>query len=141
MNKERLLKLADFLDELDDSKFNFSHVIEKYDTENNCGTVCCAMGWVPVVFPDIVKWCGGDDVYNPNNVELINVSGFSNYVDVAKLLFDIPREDASSLFTPKLQDKIIGKYECDLPIVDHDATPDEVANLIRKYVDLITNLD
>jgi hypothetical protein len=140
MNKERLLKLAEFLDGLDDSKFNFAHVVETYNPLNCCGTVCCAMGWTPVVFPDIVKWCGGDDVYNHNNICLIKGSGSPSYVDVATHLFDIPREDASGLFTPTLQYEIICRYERDLPIVGHDATPDEVADLIRKYVELITNL-
>lgn len=50
MNKARLLKVARFLDTLTPDKWDFSQYVTAY--ENGCGTVCCALGWCPTIFPE-----------------------------------------------------------------------------------------
>jgi hypothetical protein len=46
---EKLTRWADFLEKLPPEKFNINNWVSKH--ENGCGTVCCAAGWLPVVFP------------------------------------------------------------------------------------------
>ena len=53
----RLRKLHDFLMVLPNSKFFFDRWIHKF--ENNCGTVCCAAGWMPTVDPRNWEWTWG----------------------------------------------------------------------------------
>jgi hypothetical protein len=48
---EKLLKLCDFLDSLKDEQFDFSSWTSARD-EHDCGTVCCAAGWIPAAFPE-----------------------------------------------------------------------------------------
>ncbi len=65
MNAKRLLKLADFLDKLPRAKFDFG-VIAMQDGKpmlealkagkERCGTVACAIGWMPAVFPRSLRW-------------------------------------------------------------------------------------
>ena len=55
---ERLLKIADFLEELPPEKFNFRDYVS--ESKNDCGTVCCAIGWLPKIFPEDFYWI------NPN---------------------------------------------------------------------------
>ena len=52
----RLNKLADFLQKLPRTHFDFSRVCDliKPSKTNQCGTVGCAMGWTPTVFPRLI---------------------------------------------------------------------------------------
>lgn len=55
--QKRLIKLADFLDELREDKFDFDtmcQIVKKPD-DHTCGTATCALGWCPNVFPNLVK--------------------------------------------------------------------------------------
>ena len=55
---DRLLRLAKFLEKLPRRKFDFAELVA--DTEKrhgkDCGTVCCAVGWTPAVFPKLISW-------------------------------------------------------------------------------------
>lgn len=61
MNRERLLKMADFLEQVDEQLFDLSDLIN-YDRDNPnfedfvllkpCGTTGCAVGHMPHIFPD-----------------------------------------------------------------------------------------
>lgn len=54
---DRLEQLATFLYRLDDKAFCFASICEAHNaTEPECGTVACAIGWTPRVFPDLVGW-------------------------------------------------------------------------------------
>ena len=54
---EILQKLVAGLRTLRPSEFLYSSFVTKYDTENQCGTVCCAWGWMPKFVPEAgVKW-------------------------------------------------------------------------------------
>jgi hypothetical protein len=56
MNKERLLKLADFLDALPPERFNYGSWVGddwKGMQDLSCGTTACALGWATTI-PEIV---------------------------------------------------------------------------------------
>lgn len=127
MDKVKLLKLASFLRELPPKEFNFGDVVTEWDDKRECGSICCAIGWTPKVFPDEVQWWQG------SSVELIDRAGDADavgYVEVAALLFDISQNDAINLFSPR------GRPRRGLPPCNADATPCEVADLIELYVKL-----
>jgi len=136
MNTERLLKLADFLDDLAPEKFDFSRVIHR------CGTVGCAIGWTATVFPELVglsileeqdhsdekdqytwktgvKWLGTE---NP---------GWAghNYAWVAEKLFDISMQEGFKLFTCDQRRQWTAESS-----LDALATPKEVAQSIRQFI-------
>ncbi len=66
LGAQRLNELADFLEKLPMGKFDYDSII---DTKGegyveslsrvmspNCGTTCCAMGWMPAVWPHYWHW-------------------------------------------------------------------------------------
>lgn len=56
--KRRLQKLANFLNNLPEEKFNFEDVITKSNGKA-CGTVGCAIGWLPAISSKFAwKQCG-----------------------------------------------------------------------------------
>lgn len=52
----RLTRLANYIDNLDKTQFYFGAFIEKFDENNSCGTMCCAAGWLPILYPNAFKW-------------------------------------------------------------------------------------
>ncbi len=50
MNKERLLKLAEFLKTVPREKFDMNVWASDDATKNNCGTAGCAVGWAATCF-------------------------------------------------------------------------------------------
>lgn len=57
IQKERATKLAKFLRQLPEYKFNFTSltspgVFTLDDLVHGCGTSACAVGWMPYVFPE-----------------------------------------------------------------------------------------
>lgn len=106
---DRLKALATFLEKLPVKKFNFRTIVSEAKEKSLCGTVCCALGWMPKVSPDAAKWVkaphesGGHD---PLLLETADKSGyFKSYYaweyDVsAHRLFNVTCEDASYLFAP-----------------------------------------
>lgn len=133
MNSERLLKLAEFLENnVPDEKFDMDLVIQKcksVEDAKTCNSVCCAIGWTPHVFPDLVEYVRDtteEEVdskgYPYISLRLINGSeAMLDYLTVAERLFDISSNGAEDLFNPW-----------------HDAdgrpTPQMVAKEIREYV-------
>jgi len=155
MNKKRLLKLADFLDELPRKLFDFGTVAyaEKGLTPKQalkagpkCGTVGCAMGWAPVVFPRLLKYVKETDI-DPTDqfadptqifIELRDKSAIldewtqHDYSTIASEIFDIPNDDANALFTPDYTSfNSVPALETGL---SDKATPKQVAKRIRRYV-------
>lgn len=114
----RLLKLADFLDTLKTKQFNFDSCIDGRDN-HGCGTVCCAIGWTPAVFPELVDW---DDPCLTS----------WNFDQIAYRLFDIGDDAITYLFVP-------GFLTCDTTNrfgkrLSRNTTPGVVARRIRKFV-------
>lgn len=163
MNIENFNKLIQFLNNLEKEKFNLSTVVNKYDFINDCGTVCCAVGW----FPNIFQNCSWKTYENHDFVDVElnyeeerernNVRGF---VNVAASLLEIPHLHASCLFSPYEESICIsnngnidigGKYCVDyneafeirckqadmkpLTLCGRDSSPKEFANLLKSYVE------
>ena len=75
MNVDKVLKLADFLDNLPEKYWDFGKIMacdelyfeetvsHNFQEEPNCGAVGCAVGWAPAAFPDELMW-------HNNNVQL-----------------------------------------------------------------------
>lgn len=122
---QRLLKLADFLDTLPREKFDFS-VITCVDGlplldalkagKKRCGTVACAVGWMPAVFPRAFKWtdCGA---VLPRSSQADGMN-----LDAAGRFFGLDYADTVGLFSP--EDSGLG----------YSATPKQVARHIRRFV-------
>ena len=155
MNKERLNKLADFLDGLDSDKFDYSNVVTKFDSEQSCGTVscgtvCCAMGWTPLVFPELVHWSTKGDFGITELRHLIDGEVSTSYSKIGESIFGIDNADVHGLFDPCGQFKIRERYDTGddnpfdsqrFPDLGMFAKPKQVAQLIRNYIELIDSID
>lgn len=104
-----------------------------------CASVACAIGWTPLVFPELVKWrrrslrCSPDNFYGDFNVEYIKDPSISGYVDVAMKLFNLEHDTALGLFTPGRQ-KFISDHH--LRNVGSGASPKRVAKMLREFLEL-----
>lgn len=116
---DRLEKMIKFLEELPPKKFDFGTVVRSRD-ENDCGTVCCAMGWTPEIFKGelLIGW---DEIQN------------YNYDAWAKKIFGMSEMIADSLFCPNAQEEV----HPDLRILSRDASPKSVAAMLTKFVHLV----
>jgi len=94
MQTERLLKLADFLEQLPDKKFNINYIV--YKRRETCVSVACAIGWMPAVFKEL-KWEGYDSIVWPDNEELNSIKYNKNFA-VARVFFDIDVNLCNYLF-------------------------------------------
>lgn len=103
----RLLKLADFLEELPPEKFNFFKVVSRGEHNGHtCATVACAIGWTPKVFPRLVKWhyLKGIAYFQVRNLKDEQLPG-GECSGVAMYLFGITNEEAS-MFLPYKYEKL-----------------------------------
>jgi hypothetical protein len=128
MNVERLRKLEAFLRELKLEQFDFVNVVSQWDSDD-CGTVCCAMGWTPEVFPELVKW---GEVTSIINITDDPDAEEDNYKLLAMTIFKISYIHATGLFTPGYQDLLGPNFK---PL-EGEATPWEVADLINQYIEV-----
>jgi len=127
MKYKRMEKLADFLDKLPRRQFYFGDIIDTWDWKKGCGSVCCAIGWTPMVFPKFIKW-----TESKGNVETEKNYG---YVRVAAETFGITPSHAKDLFTPGTQ------VNLNLNYLNGDSTPKQVAKMLRKYMKKVRNGD
>ncbi len=138
MKKKRLLKLAEFLEKLPRAKFDFGTTVLEWDGGKTCGTVCCAIGWTPTIWPELVEWVhGGVSIKD-------SVNGYDGFDDIAKELFGISRSDTWSLFSESTSEwDMFGENKkrserfnkLKLKRLDSRATPKQVAKNIRLYVE------
>lgn len=122
IHKTRLRKLIAFLRKLPRKKFDFGDV--RY--EDKCGTVACAIGWTPEVFPRLVTT--GD---SGCSLELDGKR--RHFADIAEGIFGIPWRYADYIFQPNTQDMVNIK----LKPCDSDATPKQVAKMLEKFLALV----
>lgn len=134
--KQRLLKLADFLDKLPPKRFNFSSWVGhswEGKADLSCGTNACAMGWATTInefrelglrlidsdsepsFPAIVK----------NNRPAYLYDSHLDPELAAKEIFGLSSKDFIYLFIPSrdARDRLRG-----------NASAKDVSNRIREYV-------
>ena len=111
--------MADFLDKLPKKKFNFRRVVTQY--EDGCGTVCCAIGWLPKVFPR--KWGWG---INPWSVmDIFDKSqGYYSGHSGTMAFFNLSLGQYAYLFLPNYNSKSLSV----------NTTAKIVARRIRKFV-------
>ena len=96
MRKDRLKKLADFLDKLPTEKWDFSTIATGNTT---CPSAACAIGWLPTIFPKSnIKLCR-DESRSYWNLDVF-YKGRLNFA-AATMFFDIPLTIALSLFDPE----------------------------------------
>lgn len=142
-NRSNLLKLIDFLKVLDESSFDFSKIAVANEPEPHCGSVCCAMGWTPRVFPDLIEWCNLRKLYGGKTTLDVQSKGgrYFSYDEVAQFLFGdlFTNNEWSDIFSPfgriglsYIKGSIKTFPDSDenftiLPYVGEDATPKQVA--------------
>lgn len=130
MNKERLLRLADFLEkEVPEKKFNMKtffsdNVNSLYDLQHKCGTTACALGWMCVI-PEFRALGWNRNVRN-GLPALGNLRGF----DAANHFFDISIGTSRHFFDFDGYDENGDQTD----IYRHDERPRDVARRIRAYV-------
>jgi len=124
---DKLEKLAAFLDTLPPEKFDFS-VVRDNNGHSGCGSVGCAIGWTPEVFPDEVT---AGECCVVRNSKLGRAHLHDHYVDVAVSLFGMPQNEAALLFTALDESDDLPPW---LPEkLGEEATAREVAESIRLY--------
>lgn len=133
INKTKLLKLIDFLKNLPEEKFYFGSVVDSFDKENNCGTVCCAIGWLPAIFPDEIEWYQEVRFAGENFLAHKETNHFVNYAKAATLVFNIPEEIAEGLFSPSSQTCV----HKDLPDLDEKSYSVDVAEMLQDFIWLV----
>ena len=129
IERKRLEKLIGFLKKLKPEKFNFGSVISKWDRKHECGSVCCAIGWTPVIFPNLIKW-------NHNSLLSLAIKKTGNgrsFGWIASYLFGIDFRISTSLFSPQDQDDV---HE-NLKRLPEEATPKAVAKMLEKFLKLV----
>lgn len=115
MQSKRLLKLANFLLNLNPKKFDLNEVIASdikmqdnpSEILNECGTVGCAVGWCPSVFPKLVGikyYCSVGPSWGEQN-QLYRVFDKKHpdaieYDRFASVFFGITESEAEYLFYP-----------------------------------------
>jgi len=135
LHAERLMKLARFLyNVLPPEKFNFGNVLKGRDVPNetfSCGTVGCAIGWAPVVFPLELRYVKRSASSTPH-VEDANGVVWDVHCCGASLavrdFFGISEVAAIALFAPGVQ------MNLDLPVLHSESSAPDVAKNIATFV-------
>lgn len=136
IHKERLLELASFLDIVPPEKFDFKVVIKGPDVPRrqlDCGSVACAIGYLPAVFPELVTTeahARGFSVI-PSDPAWKRQYGWSVslHVQTAKHIFGTTTEESHYLFTPDPDDGY-----ANIQLLPATATAQQVAERIRSFV-------
>ncbi len=133
MNKERLLKLADHLEtgQLIHERFNFQWF--NFGLRTNppiagCGSIGCAIGEMPGVFPEDWAFQGNrDEDITPQ----LRIGSSGAEFEDARIYFSLDHmTEVFRLFSPIAQyPELFGGIE-----LDHNATKEQVAANIRAFV-------
>lgn len=108
--RNRFLRLASFLEALPNRKFNIYDWVRQKNRTGDCGSVCCAIGWLPVVFPRQWKYrqeCGSLIPQHHNPVSRGPCEDAVQFFGVRwtgglQLLFTAVGHDDSKPITPKM---------------------------------------
>lgn len=110
MHIERLLLWADYLDQLNPDFWDFSNIV------SHCGTVGCAIGHLPNVFPEHFRY----DV-EENDIATGDDFSWESYIN----FFEMPIEDFNEIFDVCNKRHVYGASL---------VTSTMVADKIRQYV-------
>lgn len=127
--KDRLLKLAAHLEtgKLGHKIFNFDIINDTW--EPKCGTQGCALGELPIVFPDRWKFSSQGTVFMSAPPEGRRVTEPDGKSDV-RTFFSLSDEEYMLLFTPCEPDPYMPWYK----VTGSNAKKEEVAANIRRFV-------
>lgn len=139
--KRRLLKLADFLDELPPTRFNYeSWVGDSWEGRSNlsCGTTACALGWATTIpsFRKLGLRLKTNRRYGSTHVTLSSLTGSAAYAEnaprlAAREVFGLNLDEFEYLFIPAttiiINDKMVNSP-------GYSASAKRVATHIRKFV-------
>lgn len=124
----RLLKLAKFLRTLPESHFDFGIVLEQHSKtrENKCGTIGCAIGWCPVVFPRLVEIT--PRMFMPTyRLKRGDKQCRGDFRTVGQHLFGMPLTHVERLFVPEKHSPADGRR------LGYTTTPTKVAQRVETY--------
>lgn len=142
VNRARFLRLIDFLNRLPQEKFDFNEIVE--EVEDGCGTVCCAVGWFPRVFPGSShydakamrhEWLQAD---MPTTIEaVVQVSPCHRvealYSHLSAEVLGISYQVGHGLFAPDSQSTV----HPNLMDLDPDAAPRILAEVLEHFLKLV----
>lgn len=127
IHRKRLQKLIDHLRQMPRENFNFEALHER----SICGTVSCAIGETPCLFPKLVEYAyeflckDGREQY----VVKSKKTGKESYDEIGAELFGISSFISYCLFTPGEQ------FELNLPNCRRDTPPKQVAKMLQAFLD------
>lgn len=132
MNKERLLKLADYLEiQMPIESWDYRHVVfiplgltpkTKFKPDDICGSTCCALGSVADIDQNVYL-----SAFNNSGILFNYNEQFYFPSAFAKLYFEIDEDTASTLFFGDgLSRRENFSWE--------DVRPKHIAKMIRQYV-------
>jgi hypothetical protein len=125
--KARLRKLIGFLRELPPEKFDFRDVVRDLD-EHACATVACAIGWLPAVFPESLRW----RAYSVKFIGEHSLDDDYSSFWVAAEFLSLPRKTTEGLFAPGHQRNV----HPSLPHCGYHAAATEVADMLEQFIRL-----
>lgn len=143
MNAERLLLTASFLDTLPPEKFNFNVVAREEGKPMlealaagpvYCGTVGCALGWTPKLFPELVIWARQTGQTSDPAMLAVTLRSQPRTPVWGYDCWDVTKETAMSLFDLSERD-VYFLFHPDESGLGDSATPSDVANHIRQFVE------
>jgi len=128
-NLDNLEIMAKFLRDLEPEKFDFRHIVTEHKLSPSlCGTKCCAIGWMPAIWPDQFMWY---------NLDRKNIDPLGTLVRRR----DDPDGDSTRLFNFNLAEAFFGisESQSDSFFMPHakDAksiTPIELAEQIESFI-------
>jgi len=129
IDEAKMTKLIDFLITMPRKDFNFEVVVSKQNNKG-CGTVCCAIGWTPIIFPKEAKWSAVARFKDHANSA---VNG-KYYALVASDIFGMSDHLADHLFAPDSQEAV----HRSLPNAGDKVTPKKFAKVLKKFMELVT---
>lgn len=136
---KRLRKLIAFLRALPRKNFNFRRIVTRAKANGHvCGTVCCAVGWMPAVFPRFAKW--NDEVLrqkawdSSQGLEFdvpfgLNRDCYNPWVAAVAYFFGIDNSVACNLFSPGWQESE------GVTKLGETATPKQVAAMLEEFLE------
>lgn len=133
--ERNLTKLIEFLEKLEPKKFDFRSIVREFKKNGHtCGTVCCAIGWIPAVFPKRARWQAttGWDNEPMVVVRFKGDDGVEDLKGVAAKFFGMNFNTSEGLFVPDSQKQV----HLSLRHVSERAKPRTVARMLRKYLKL-----
>jgi hypothetical protein len=132
MQRAKLLKLADHLESLPRKKFNIGYWCKE---DNRCGTVACAFGWCPIIFPR-----SGLKMYKEiGEIKYKNVNGTHWGINAAEEFFQINDKDARDIFLGTRYKEYHSYNKNGFKRGSNAVTPKVVAKRIRNFVETGAN--